>query len=144
VQSLIFYLSAFVLLAITSIYSLTVYNCLIVPRLSNWHSVPLYWWAIKLFPSAFARIYLFYKTKSRSEFWGIAFIITLETLIYDLIITHLNMPGTHKSYAHESPAFYFTEGAATILVNNLLIFGLPAFSLKKIIKKYHNINQGTP
>lgn len=104
------------IIAIASILAdFVIYQKLVVPRLGNWRSVPIYWWAIVHSPVMIAIMIMASRlTEAKHILLASGTAAALCTL-YHAWAAETHQPGYGKSVATEAPLFFWISTPLILL-----------------------------
>ena len=101
-----------VALWVSPVFSDLIYRTLVVPRLPQWHAVPISVWLIVFSPMLLVGLAggAYLATIRRVTVAG--FLLAAGTQLYDYCAALRHSPGHVKSWAIEAPAYFWSVGAA--------------------------------
>jgi hypothetical protein len=99
------------------------YRTLIVPRLADWRSVPLFWWALVAMPVAIAIIVAGSLARGLKDILSSSAVATVLTTFYAAWAAQQGQPGHLKSFTAESPSDAWLLGPGVALVAFVLLLG---------------------
>lgn len=108
-----------------------VYQGLIVPRLPEYQSVPVWWWLGVVGPYYLVCFIVGSKLRTWSEFFIYSIAAMLVSQIYDFTAASLHQPGYLKSFAVESPLYFWTVGSFFGWIGVAIAFGIGMYLGRK-------------
>ncbi|MBS0157657.1 MAG: hypothetical protein JSS26_03610 [Nitrospira sp.] len=93
-----------------------IYRQLVLPRLSEFVSIPLSWWGIVLTPLSVIWLSIGFVVQTFKQSFLAACIAAIMVQGYILACTVLHQPGFTKSLATEDPGFFWFQGTIVVWV----------------------------
>ena len=100
------------------------YRFLVVPRLTEWQSVPIHQWLIVLLPVVLTGVIGGGYLLRRGQRLVVALLAAIATQGYLTVAALLQSPGHGKSLAIESPTSLWTSGLSLVAVGYVLLLGI--------------------
>lgn len=108
-----------------------IYQGLIVPRLPEHQSVPMWWWLGVVGPYYLVCFIVGSKLRTWYEFFVYSISAVLVSQVYDFMAAGLHQPGYLKSFAVESPLYFWTVGTFFNWLGVAIAFGIGMYLGKK-------------
>jgi hypothetical protein len=109
-----------------------IYQGLIVPRLPQYQSVPMWWWLGVVGPYYLVCFLVGSKLRAWFEFFIYSIAATLVSQIYDFTAASLHQTGYLKSFAIESPLYFWTVGSFFNWLGVAIAFGIGMYLGRKL------------